>query len=120
MAKYIEYGDYDALFPGRLTEAQFEHYLPGAEAHIDRLTHHRAEQAEGCKAERVKQAVCAVVREMAAWDARRNEAGAKLVSVSNDGYTEYYGETVSEETESAAINRTVRMWLSGTGLVSAL
>ena len=122
MARYVEYDDYAALYPEKLTADQFYSYLPSAEAYIDLITHHRAEGATGYKAERVKQAVCAVIGEMAAQDAAKSESGARLQSVTNDGYTEYYGSTSggAAATEADAIRRTARQWLSGTGLVSAI
>lgn len=120
MGKYVEYGDYDALYPMKLTEDEFEAHLPSAEAYIDLITHNRAADATGYKAERVKQAVCAVIGEMAAQNATKNAGGARLTSVSNDGYTEYYGQNAGMELESAAIRSAAVRWLSGTGLVSAL
>lgn len=120
MAKYVEYDDYDALYPMKLTEDEFDAYLPSAEAYIDLITHNRAADAAGYKAERVRQAVCAVIGEMATQSAMKNSGGARLTSVSNDGYTEYYGQNSGMELESAAIRAAAVRWLSGTGLVSAL
>lgn len=121
MGKYVAYYYYDALYPMKLTEDEFDSYLPSAEAYIDLITHYRAAEATGYKAERVKQAVCAVIGEMAAQDAAKSANGARLQSVSNDGYTETYRTTsagTAEETH--AIRQTAMRWLSGTGLVSAL
>ena len=118
MAKYVEYYEYDELYPMKLTEDQFDSCLPSAEAYIDMITHNRAESAAGYKAERVKQAVCAVIGEMAAQNAARSAEGARLTSVSNDGYTEHYAQTGADGDE--ALMRAARRWLSGTGLVSAL
>lgn len=117
MAKYVEYYEYDDLYPMKLTEDQFDGYLPSAEAYIDLITHNRAESATGYKAERVKQAVCAVIGEMAAQNAAKNAEGAKLASVGNDGYTEHYAQSADGD---EAVMRAARRWLSGTGLVSAL
>lgn len=118
----MEYGyeDYVALYPDPdgLTEQQFGSYLPSAAAYIDVITHNRAADAAGYKAQRVKWAVCAVVREMAAQDAVKNAQGVRLSSVSNDGYTESYaadGRSDGERIRSAAMQ-----YLSGTGLVSFL
>lgn len=121
MAKYVEYDEYDTLYPNKLTGDEFDTYLPSAEAYIDLITHNRAESATGYKAERVKQAVCAVIGEMAAQDAGRNASGARLQSVTNDGYTETY-RTASGGTaeETYTIRQMAMRWLSGTGLVSAL
>ena len=120
MDKYVEYYDYDTLYPMKLTEEQFDMYLPSAEAYIDLITHNRAESATGYKAERVKQAVCAVLGEMAAQDAVRGACGARLASVSNDGYTETYGAAGSAQNEYDALRSVAMRWLSGTGLVSML
>jgi hypothetical protein len=119
--KYVGYDDYDALYPMKLTEDQFNDYLPSAEAYIDLITHDRARSATGYKAERVKRAVCAVIGEMVAQDACKSANGARLQSVSNDGYTETYRTTSAGTAEEAyAIRQTAMRWLSGTGLVSAL
>ena len=54
---------------------------------------------------------------MAADQSVRNAKGARLASVSNDGYTESYA---SDGAGGAAIRSAALEWLSGTGLVSAL
>ena len=118
MAKYVEYSEYGTLYPNKLTEDEFETYLSSAEAYIDLITHYRAAEATGYKAERVKQAVCAVIGEMAAQDAAKSPSGAILTSVSNDGYTEHYRQAETPETDPVRL--VARRWLSGTGLVSVL
>lgn len=118
MGRYVEYGYYDSLYPMKLTEDQFNDYLPSAEAYIDLITHDRARSATGYKAERVKQAVCAVIGEMAAQDAAKSANGARLTSVSNDGYTEHYKQAETPDTDPVRL--AARRWLSGTGLMSAL
>ena len=121
MGRYATYEQYDTLYPAKLTEDQFESYLPSAEAYIDLITHERAQCATGYKAERVKKAVCAVIGEMAAQDASKSAGGAHLQSVSNDGYTETYRTAFGGTAEEAhAIRQTAMRWLIGTGLVSAL
>jgi hypothetical protein len=121
VGKYVEYDYYDSLYPMRLTEDEFDAYLPSAEAYIDLITYNRAANAAGYKAERVRQAVCAVIGEMAAQDATKNAGGARLTSVSNDGYTETYRAASGGTAEEAyAIRQMAMRWLSGTGLVSAL
>ena len=114
------YEDYLALYPDPdgLTEEQFENYLPSAAAYIDVITHDRAADAKGYKAQRVKWAVCAVVREMAMQDAARNAQGVRLSSVSNDGYTENYAH--STQSDGECIRASAMRYLSGTGLVSFL
>ena len=120
MGRYIEYDYYDSLCPMKLTEDQFDMYLPSAEAYIDLITHNRAEGATSYKAERVKQAVCAVLGEMAAQNAGRGAEGARLASVSNDGYTETYGAAGSAQNENDMLRSVAMHWLSGTGLMSCL
>lgn len=120
MGKYVEYDDYDTLYPMKLTEEQFDMYLPSAEAYIDLITHNRAESATGYKAERVKKAVCAVLGEMAAQDAAKNAQGVRLTAISNDGYSESYGAAGNAASDGAQIRSVAHRWLSGTGLVSAL
>ena len=120
MGRYVEYDYYDSLYPMKLTEEQFDMYLPSAEAYIDLITHNRAEGATGYKAERVKKAVCAVLGEMAAQDAAKNAQGVRLTAISNDGYSESYGAAGNAASDGEQIRSVVHRWLSGTGLVSAL
>lgn len=120
MGRFVEYDYYDSLYPMKLTEEQFEMYLPSAEAYIDLITHNRAEGATGYKAERVKKAVCAVLGEMAAQDAAKNAQGVRLTAISNDGYSESYGAAGNAESDGRQIRAVVYRWLSGTGLVSLL
>lgn len=120
MGRYATYDDCDALSPGKLTEDQFDTYLPSAEAYINVITHHRAETASGYKAERVKHAVIAVIAEMAAQDAAKNADGVRLTSVSNDGYSESYGAAGNTASDGAQLRSAAFRWLSGTGLVSLL
>lgn len=120
--RYAKYSDYIALYPAGLSEDDYEQYAPSAEAYIDVITHNRAEYATGYKRDRVTQAVCAIANEMHAVDSAKGESGARLTSVSNDGYTESYAGTAaaSADAEGAAIRQIAMRWLSGTGLVSAL
>lgn len=121
MVTYVDYAYYDTLYPAKLTEDEFDTYLPSAEAYIDMITHDRAMSATGYKAERVKKAVCAVIGEMASQDGSKSANGARLQSVSNDGYTETYRTApVSAAEEARVIRQTAMQWLSGTGLVSLL
>ena len=119
MAKYAPYSDFAELYPDLLGEDEFNRLVPPVEAFVDSVTHDRARTATGYKAERVKCAVCAAVREAAAQNAAKSSGGARLQSVSNDGYTETYDRRDAMSDEDA-ISRTIRQWLSGTGLVSAL
>ena len=87
---------------------------------MDVITANRAQNATGYKAERVKMAICAVINEMAAQNAARSEGGARIASVSNDGYTETYGSLAGASNEESALLSAAFRYLSGTGLVSAL
>lgn len=110
------YADYKALYPARLTEDEFESLLPSASAYMDVVTHNRWQSAEGWKRTRAVQALFAIINEMAAAQSISNGKGARLQSVSNDGYSESY----AADTDGTAIRRAAHEWLSGTGLVSAL
>jgi hypothetical protein len=113
------YYEFNELYPDRLSEEQFSMYVPSAKAYIDVITHNRAGKAAGYKADRVKMAVCAVVCEMAALDAAKGTDGARLTSVSNDGYSESYA-SMGADTETDALRSAAMRYLSGTGLVSFL
>lgn len=112
----IEYDDYKAFCPNRLTEDEFKSLLPNASAYMDVITHNRWQNVEGWKRERAVQALFAVINEMAAAQSVSNGKGARLQSVSNDGYSESY----ASDADGGAIRRAAHEWLSGTGLVSAL
>lgn len=116
----ISFDDYEELFPDRISEDAFDALLPSASAYVDVITANRAKSAAGYKAERVKLAVFAVINEMASQSAARSEGGARIASVSNDGYTESYGAYSSAANEEAALRSAAFRYLSGTGLVSAL
>lgn len=120
MANYVNYDDFCALYPEKITAEQFDQYCPAAEAYINLLTHDRAKSATGYKAERVKQAVCAAILEAATLDAAKSATGARLTSVANDGYTESYGVAGDAGTEMESIRAAAVCWLSGTGLVGLL
>ena len=116
----ITYNDYSALFPDRLTEDEFSNLLPSGIAFVNVITANRAQSAAGYKLDRAKQAVCAVINEMAAQNAARGDGGARVTSVSNEGYTENYGTLCGASSEESALRSTAFRYLSGTGLVSAL
>ena len=118
----LTYAEYEALYPGRMAEEGFCALLPAAEAYVDVLTAHRAQMATGYKLERVKQAICAVINEVAAQNAAKNAAGARLQSITNDGYTEYYGSVQggTANSDGEAMRHAAMTWLSGTGLAGAL
>lgn len=116
----ITFDDYDAIYPERMEEDVFDGLLPSASAFVDAITANRAETATGYKAERVKHAICAVINEMAAQSASRGSGGARIASVSNDGYSENYGALSTCASEETALRTAAFRYLSGTGLVSAL
>lgn len=112
--------DFNSFFPFIVEDDMFEDLLPSAVAYIESITANRSTTATGYKAERVKYAVCAVLREMAAQNAAKGEGGTRVVSVSNDGYSENYGAYANAAQEEAALRSIAFRYLSGTGLVSAL
>lgn len=116
----ISFDDYEKFFPGCITKGTFDSLMPSASAFVDAVTANRARNAVGYKAERVALAICAVINEMAAQNAARSESGARIASVSNDGYTETYGSLAGASNEETALRSAAFRYLSGTGLVSAL
>ena len=116
----ITFNDYEQLYPEQISEEEFVSLLPSASAFIDAVTASRASTATGYKAERVKHALIAVVHEMAAQNAARGTNGARVSGVSNDGYSETYGNTNSAENEEKALRCMAFRYLSGTGLMGAL
>lgn len=116
----ISFSDYEKFFPERIAEDTFDSLMPSASAFVDVITANRAQFAVGYKADRVKMAVCAVINEMACQSASRSADGARIASVSNDGYTETYGSLAGASNEESALRSAAFRYLSGTGLVSAL
>lgn len=116
----ISFSDYEKFFPERIAEDTFDSLMPSASAFVDAITANRAQHAAGYKAERVTLAICAVINEMVAQNAARSEGGARIASVSNDGYTETYGNLAGASNEESALRSAAFRYLSGTGLVSAL
>ena len=116
----ITFEDYYAIHPGRMDEEEFDAYIPSALMFVETITANRARSATGYKAERVKYAVCAVINEMAAQAAARGSGGARVSSVSNEGYTESYGSLSSAASEESVLRSAAFRYLSGTGLMSAL
>lgn len=125
MAAYATYAQYNALYPGMLTETEFGKRIGLAGAVIDVVTHNRAAtETAAYKVERLTYCACALINEIRAQDAVKGEGGARVASVSNDGYTETYGGGATgangPDAETQALRSVARFWLSGTGLVSAL
>lgn len=116
----ITYEYYSALYPERMTEEMFDALLPSASAFVSVITASRINSAEGYKLERAKMAVCSVINEMAAQNAARGMDGARVASVSNDGYSESYGGMTDAASEEKTLRTAAFRYLSGTGLVSAL
>ena len=116
----ITFDDYEQLHPEQISEEEFESLLPSASAFIDAVTARRAAAATGYKAERVKHAMIAVIHEMAAQKAARGANGARINSVSNDGYSESYGNSNSVANEEKDLRSIAFRYLSGTGLMGAL
>ena len=116
----ITFNDYEQLHPGQISEEEFDSLLPSASAFIDTITVRRAAAATGYKAERVRHALIAVIHEMAAQNAARGASGARVNSVSNDGYSESYGNSNSAENEEKTLRCIAFQYLSGTGLMGAL
>lgn len=114
MAKYVDWDGYRQMYPDGLSEEEFGRYADRAEAMIDIWTAGRAQNAQDWAAGQVKMAVYALVGLIA----QRGgvTGGARLVSVSSDGYSEQYRAEDGEGEMKAEVMR----WLSGTGLVSAL
>lgn len=116
----ISFYDYNQRHPEQITQEEFDGLLPSATAFINAVTANRAESATGYKEERAELALIAVIHEMAAQNAARGTNGARINSVSNDGYSESYGNSNSAENEEKALRCVAFRYLSGTGLMGAL
>ena len=116
----ITFKDFECYYPERMSEEEFDSLLPLASAYVCTITANRAAAAEGFKAERARCAIAAVIVEMAAQNAARGNSGARVSSVSNDGYSESYGGENSADSEERALRCAAFRYLSGTGLIGAL
>lgn len=110
---------FELLYPDKLGFEAVERNAPAAMALVSAMTARRSDLADGWQKQRALQAVCAVIREMATQDAARTEDGARLSSVNNDGYSESYAVSNAGADEKA-LRDAAHIWLSGTGMVSAL
>ncbi|MEG0049695.1 MAG: hypothetical protein RR865_11075 [Clostridia bacterium] len=116
----ITYSDYAALYPSGAGADEFDKWLPSASALLSAMTFDRAQAAVGIRAKRVLHATCALVNEMHLQQAARGEGGARVSAVSNDGYSESYGTLKTPAQEQESLRAVAGLWLSGTGLMSAL
>lgn len=126
---WIEWEYYSSLFDNITDAKTFEKIRTKAEAYMNRYTHTRAgsfmaaydedsaTDFQKMKAESVKMTLCELINNMEVQEA--SEMGMGLASVSNDGYSESYKITTSEEKE-AQLACIIRSGLSGTGLAGAL
>ena len=64
----------------------------------------------------LKDCICKVIDKMA--DDKKSGKGKGVASVSNDGYSESYVVQTEEQLRSE-LQSSIRVWLSGTGLVGA-
>ena len=116
----VNFNDYNRLYPEQISQKEFVSLLPLATAFINAITANRAEAATGYKEERAELALIAVIHEMSTQNAARGISGARVNSVSNDGYSESYGSNSSAEGEEKALRCAAFRYLSGTGLMGAL
>lgn len=114
----IAWDQYKALYPSD-TEEDFDRLLPDAEMRMDSLTANRWRQVEDgdWRASRVRRCLAAVLH--MSIDAENNPAISGVTSISNDGYSESYARKTAYDAEEE-IRRLGSLWLSCTGLVSAL
>lgn len=65
----------------------------------------------------LKDCICNVIDRMVDDEVTVGRIG--ITSASNDGYTENYGNVATAESIQADLHKSIRMWLSGTGMVGA-
>lgn len=109
---------YSSLF-STISEENFEKAESLAEKEVQRVVGavkwaHISPETFGY--EQLKDCICKVMDKVA--NDERSGLGKGLSSVSNDGYSESYAITGSSELQEE-LARSIRVWLSGTGLVGA-
>ena len=118
MSQLVNWEDYSSLFD-KVPEGDFSRYERLAEIEIRNVIGPIrwaciTEQSFGYT--QLKECVCNVVN--ALHDAEHSAQGKGIASVSNDGYSESYMMQTASQAK-AELQKMIRYWLSGTGLVGA-
>lgn len=126
---YITWEQYRSLYPNIADETEFDRLSKLAEIKLNSITHMRAKRFEDAYNEetatdfqrqvhaQIQDTFCQLLATMSVQEA--SGMGTGITSVSNDGYSESYKVTTTQEKEDQ-ITSVVRSGLSGTGLAGAL
>lgn len=109
---YADYAFYKDTYKGKAAEDTFSRLSVLANAHIDRMTHNKAQTATGADLEKVKLAFCAVIDEVA-----KQESGGVIASESNDGISRTYA--TGTKTATQLIHAAAAVFLDSTSLLFA-
>lgn len=107
---YANYTYYLNDYQGTISEADFTRLSVLATAHINRITHNKAQTATGADLEAVKLALCAVIDEL-----NKQEQGGIVTAETNDGISRSYAHTV--KTSNQRIYAVAEVFLSSTNLL---
>ena len=110
---YDDYPYYTETYCGKkLSREEFPFWAERASDWIDYLTEYKAD-GNTLYSEQIKKACCAVAEVVFVNETQ----GGGIVSASNDGYSESYANTGSQQTAEQRVLNTARRYLSGTGLL---
>lgn len=118
MSQLVNWEYYSSLY-SKVSPEDFARYELQAEKEVQKVIGlirwaHITEQTFGY--EQLKDCICNVVN--ALYDADNSAQGKGIASVSNDGYSESYTVQTASQAK-AELQKMIRYWLSGTGLVGA-
>lgn len=126
---YIAWEQYRSLYNGISDEAEFSRFSKLAEIKLNAITHMRAKRFENEYREetatdfqkqvhmQIQDTFCQLIDLMSVQES--SGMGTGIASVSNDGYSESYKVTTTQEKETQ-LTSVIRSGLSGTGLAGAL
>lgn len=126
---YTAWEQYRSLYNGISDETEFSRLSKLAEIKLNTITHMRAKQFETAYSEetatdfqkqvhfQIQDTFCRLIDLMSVQES--SGMGTGIASVSNDGYSESYKVTTTQEKEEQ-LTSVIRSGLSGTGLAGAL
>lgn len=120
MAQMVDWESYNSLFSNVSKGEEFDRLEKRAESEVRLVVgayRWSIIDETAFYYEQLKECICKTINKLVNDDG--SGIGTGVSSVSNDGYSESY--VVQTETQARAeLQRSIRAWLSGTGLVGAL
>ena len=118
MKQFVNWEYYSSLY-SNVKEEDFERLEALAEKNVAQVVgiiHYAHIDEEEPGFEQLKDCICKVMNKLQ--ENEKSSAGKGISSVSNDGYSETYVLQTEEQMQSD-IRKSIKAWLSGTGIVRA-